>query len=301
MGTPASETRPFVVSRALTLAGDHQRSGQLAEAEFFYRQVLDSDPRNVDALYGLATARLDHADHEEAAALLEQALHHAPGDERLRSALTDVRAALRHGRFSGVRRSLPRRLAGRVGRPALQALFQRPRIWKYRALSTCDRVSGSPRIYQPVLFLGEGEIVIGEDVQFGWRQSPLFYTGYCHLEASRPGSSIEFGDRVEINNNATLKSEGPGIRIGANGLFGAHVEVFDSDFHDLHPQRRWGGVPRMAPVDIGPNVFVGMSVKILKGVSIGADSVIGAGAVVTSAIPAGVVAAGNPARVVREL
>ena len=57
----------------------------------------------------------------------------------------------------------------------------------------------------------------------------------------------------------------------------------------------------MAPVDIGENVFVGMSVKILKGVTIGADSVIGAGAVVSASIPAGVIAAGNPARIVREL
>jgi acetyltransferase-like isoleucine patch superfamily enzyme len=54
-------------------------------------------------------------------------------------------------------------------------------------------------------------------------------------------------------------------------------------------------------VHIGDDVFVGMSVKILKGVTIGDGSVIGAGAVVTSSIPAGVVAAGNPACVVREL
>ena len=57
----------------------------------------------------------------------------------------------------------------------------------------------------------------------------------------------------------------------------------------------------MAPVEIGENVFVGMGVKVLKGVTIGADSVIGAGAVVTSSIPSGVVAAGNPARVIRDL
>jgi maltose O-acetyltransferase len=57
----------------------------------------------------------------------------------------------------------------------------------------------------------------------------------------------------------------------------------------------------MAPVEIGDDVFVGMGAKILKGSTIGSGSVIGAGAVVTGAIPAGVVAAGNPARVIREL
>jgi maltose O-acetyltransferase len=89
--------------------------------------------------------------------------------------------------------------------------------------------------------------------------------------------------------------------IGRDGLFGAHVEIFDSNFHDLDPRRRHGGTPRMAPVEIGENVFVGMGVKVLKGVTIGADSVIGAGAVVASSIPSGVVAAGNPARVIRDL
>ncbi len=57
----------------------------------------------------------------------------------------------------------------------------------------------------------------------------------------------------------------------------------------------------MAPVEIGDNVFVGMGARILKGARIGDDAVIGAGSVVTGEIPAGVVAAGNPARVVREL
>jgi acetyltransferase-like isoleucine patch superfamily enzyme len=114
-------------------------------------------------------------------------------------------------------------------------------------------------------------------------------------------SRIEVGDRTEFNNNLMIKSEGAGIRIGRDGLFGANVEIFDSDFHDLHPARRKTGRPRVAPVEIGDNVFAGMGVRILKGAEIGSDSVIGAGAVVTGSIPAGVIAAGNPARVIREL
>jgi acetyltransferase-like isoleucine patch superfamily enzyme len=57
----------------------------------------------------------------------------------------------------------------------------------------------------------------------------------------------------------------------------------------------------MAPVDIDTNVFVGNGARILKGVTIGANAVIGAGSVVTTSIPEGVIAAGNPARVIREL
>src|SRR5262249_51838630 len=135
----------------------------------------------------------------------------------------------------------------------------------------------------------------------GWRQSPLFYTGYSHVEASGDTSLIEVGDRTEFNNNLMIKSEGAGIQIGSDGLFGAHIEIFDSDFHDLDPTRRKGGAQKMAPVEISDNVFVGMGVRILKGVTIGSDSVNGAGSVVTGSIPSGVVAAGNPARVVREL
>jgi acetyltransferase-like isoleucine patch superfamily enzyme len=180
-------------------------------------------------------------------------------------------------------------------------LSQRLRLLKYRALSTCEHVSGSPVLLQPVLFLGEGTIILGRDVEFGWPTSALFHTGYCHIEASTPESAIEFGDGVQVNNNVFIKSEGPGIRIGARALLGSGVTIYDSDFHDLRPNRRRDGQPRMAPVELGEDVFVGDGVKILKGVSIGAHSVVGAGSVVSTSIPAGVIAAGNPARVIRAL
>lgn len=194
------------------------------------------------------------------------------------------------------RRCLRVRRSAYVGVP-----LRRARIWKYRALSTCRNVSGRPQILQPVLFLGEGSILIGERVELGWPTSALFYCGYSHIEAATPQSRIEIGDGVQLNNNAFLKSEGPGISIGAHALIGGGVEILDSDFHELRPGRRRGGEPQMAPVILGENVFVGDGVKILKGVSVGAHSVIGAGSVLTRSIPEGVIAAGNPARVIREL
>jgi len=200
-----------------------------------------------------------------------------------------------------LRSTLVRGLGRRFLRPALEGIAQWPRVRKYRILSTCRRISGTPVILQPVLFVGSGEIALGEGVQFGWKASPLFYTGYCHVEVSNESSRVEVGDRTEFNNNLMIKSEGAGIRIGRDGLFGAHVEILDSDFHDLDPARRKTGQGKLAPVEIGDNVFAGMGARILKGVSIGSDSVIGAGAVVTGPIPAGVIAAGNPARVIREL
>jgi maltose O-acetyltransferase len=229
---------------------------------------------------------------EAARLVYAQVLGAEPGNAAATAALAGLAPAPR---------SLPRRLLGPVARTAVEELAQRPRIWKYRLLSTCPRVTGTPRVLQPVLFVGPGAVVLGDGVQFGWKRSPLFYAGYCHVEVSCTAARIEVGDRTEFNNNLMIKSEGAGIAIGRDGLFGAHVEIFDSDFHDLDPARRRGGRPRLAPVRIGDNVFVGMGVKILKGVTIGADCVIGAGAVVSSSIPPGVVAAGNPARVIREL
>jgi acetyltransferase-like isoleucine patch superfamily enzyme len=186
-------------------------------------------------------------------------------------------------------------------RARLRDLVQGPRILKYRALSTCSRVSGSPTVLQPVLLLGEGRIVFGSGVELGFPTSRSFYTGYSHIESVGPEAVVELGDGAQINNAAFLKSEGPGIRIGPGALIGSEVTIYDSDFHDLRPEGRRGGRPRMAAVELAENVFVGDRVLILKGVRIGAHSVIGAGSVVSASIPEGVIAAGNPARVIREL
>jgi len=187
------------------------------------------------------------------------------------------------------------------GATRLRDAIQVPRVWKYRALSMCRNVTGSGIVHQPVLLLGSGAIRIGRDVRFGWPTSPQFHTGYIHLEASGPEALIELGDGAEINNNAYIKSEGAGIFIAERALLGSNVQILDSDFHDLHPDRRRGGQPAMGAVHLEENVFIGDGTRILKGVTIGADSVVGAGSVVTRSVPAGVIAAGNPARVVREL
>jgi maltose O-acetyltransferase len=294
MGQTSNGNTPLLVERTIELAREHGGAGRRDEAELLYAQVLGVVPGHVDAACELALLLRARGDGAGAVALLRKALDDQPSELRLRDALAEL------GPAPALQATVPQRLAARA-RPALVAAMQRPRIWKYQALSSCPFVSGgTPIRNQPVLFVGQGQIVLGEDVQFGWLRSPLFFTGYCHVEAAR-GAVVELGDRGEFNNNTMIKSEGPGVRIGADALFGAHVEIFDSNFHDLHPARRRGGTPRMAPVEIAENVFMGMGVRVLKGVTIGADSVIGAGSVVTAPIPAGVIAAGNPARVVREL
>jgi acetyltransferase-like isoleucine patch superfamily enzyme len=90
------------------------------------------------------------------------------------------------------------------------------------------------------------------------------------------------------------------IVIGDRVLVGANSVITDTDFHALDPEDR-GSVHEKAasaPVVIGNDVFIGMNSLILKGVSIGRGSVIGAGSVVTGDVPERAIAAGNPARVI---
>lgn len=91
------------------------------------------------------------------------------------------------------------------------------------------------------------------------------------------------------------------IRIGNNVMIGANSLITDFDWHSMKSDEYYSGVPDGKPVFIGDNVFIGYSSTILKGVTIGENSVIGANSVVTRSIPANVVAAGNPCKVIRSM
>lgn len=180
-------------------------------------------------------------------------------------------------------------------------IFQYPRIVKYKLLSNCQNIVGQPIVHQPIQFLGAGSIVFGKNVNLGVNPSPFFYSGYGYIDARKVHSKIIIGDEVWINNNVMLASEGEGIEIGSKTLIGLNVEITDSDFHDLHPDRRSSGIPQTAKVLIGKNVFIGSNVKILKGVCIGDNSVIANGSIVTKSIPENVIAGGIPAKVIKQL
>lgn len=179
--------------------------------------------------------------------------------------------------------------------------FQLPRVLKYRFLSNCKNVSGSPRRYQPVLIVGEGAVRFGTGVRLGVNPSAYLYSSYIYVEARKPNSTICFGTKVYISNNCAFISEGDGIAIGENTIIGASCVIMDSDFHDLDPRYRMGGTIKTAAVHIGSNVFIGSNVTILKGVTIGDNSVIGSGSVVAVSIPENVVAAGAPVKIIRDL
>ena len=85
-------------------------------------------------------------------------------------------------------------------------------------------------------------------------------------------------------------------------MIGTNVEIFDSDFHGINLSDRNTSKPEWArSVEVGDDVFIGSNVRICKGVTIGAGSVIANGSIVTHDVPVGVIAAGNPAVIVRRI
>src|SRR4051794_18189893 len=113
------------------------------------------------------------------------------------------------------------------------------------------------------------------------------------------GYNVFLGAHVYVNFGCVFLDCAP-ITIGDRVLVGPGVQLLAAD-HPLDPEQRRDGVDLAAPIEIADNVWMGGGAIVCPGVSIGADSVIGAGSVVTRDIPAGVVAVGNPCRVLRSL
>ncbi len=113
------------------------------------------------------------------------------------------------------------------------------------------------------------------------------------------GYNIEIGENFFMNMNCVILD-------GAKVTFGDNVFVapgcgFYTAGHPLDAEKRNAGLEYALPIRIGNNVWIGAQVCVLPGVTIGDNSVIGAGSVVTKDIPSGVLAAGNPCRVIRPI
>lgn len=113
------------------------------------------------------------------------------------------------------------------------------------------------------------------------------------------GTHIELGENFYANAYCTMLDVGK-ITIGDDVLFGPCVSLYTAG-HPIHPQSRKSGYEYGIPISIGDRVWIGGNCVVMPGITIGSDSVIGAGSVVTKDIPAGVIAAGNPCRVIREI
>jgi maltose O-acetyltransferase len=178
-----------------------------------------------------------------------------------------------------------RMLAGlhyRASDPELAAEFvaAQERTAAYNALGPADLLARDKALRELFARIGEGcEVRAGLQVD-------------C-------GSNITVGDRVFINFGAYL-ADIAAITIGDDTLIGANVSLL-TPTHPTDARLRLAKWEGGAPIAIGRNVWLGGNVTVCPGVSIGDDTTVGAGSVVVRDLPAGVVAVGNPARVVREL
>ncbi|HVW48000.1 MAG TPA: sugar O-acetyltransferase [Solirubrobacterales bacterium] len=128
---------------------------------------------------------------------------------------------------------------------------------------------------------------VGEET---WIRAPI-YVDY--------GEHLTIGARTFVNFGLVALDAAP-ISIGDDCQLGPNVQLLTA-YHPTDPEPRRAKLEAAAPIAIGDNVWLGGGTIVLPGVTIGDNSVIGAGAVVTKDVPAGVVAVGNPARVVRRV
>lgn len=131
--------------------------------------------------------------------------------------------------------------------------------------------------------------LFGKPVDPSFRVFPPFYTDF--------GKNITVGKNVFINACCHFQDQG-GITLGDNCLVGHNV-VFATLNHDFAPEERQSMLP--APIVVGRNVWIGSNSTILQGVTIGDNSIIAAGSVVTKDVPANAIVAGVPARFIRSI
>ena len=152
----------------------------------------------------------------------------------------------------------------------------------------------------PVIVDGMGAVHFGTSSSFGCREAPCVGTGAIQIQARRPDSIIRIGPGCAFSNNISICAL-QSVIIGGKCLIGDMVLILDADHHELDPSNRWNGSGTISPVVIGNNVWIGSRAIILRGVTIGDNSVIGAGSVVTKSVPANTVVAGNPARPIKQI
>jgi acetyltransferase-like isoleucine patch superfamily enzyme len=148
------------------------------------------------------------------------------------------------------------------------------------------RLWGTPFIHN------EGTLIIGERARLVSNVATLeFQIG--------PEGTLEIGANSFINYGASIGATKL-VKIGAGCSIGPHVIMMDNDFHRMEPERR-NERPPSAPIVLGDNVWIAARAIVLRGVTIGEGSVIGAASVVAHDVPPRSVAVGIPAKVVRTL
>jgi acetyltransferase-like isoleucine patch superfamily enzyme len=183
-------------------------------------------------------------------------------------------------------------------------------LWVKRASAAWSRIYAQRVLYPQLDAVGEGCSFInpryfcvnGKRIRIGarmhtmaTRERPIQLTVYPDKAGT---SHITFGDYCIVLPGVRIAAA-TGVTIGNNCMFATNSYVTDADWHDQYDRTSAPG--KTATITLKDNVWIGDSAIVCKGVTIGENSIVGAGAVVTRDVPPNVVVAGNPARVVKEL
>jgi len=164
-------------------------------------------------------------------------------------------------------------------------------VFRYRRKGVRITAGRNFRCYHPIVIAGKGTITIGDDV--------VFRSNLAHVYlGSRSGDyTITIGNKVWLHGTSVSCHER--VDIGDRALVG-RVEIIDHEFHDPRDLTRKQAI-RSKPIVLGNDTWIGNGCMIMKGVTVGDYSVIGARTVVRKPIPEKVVAIGNPAQIVKHL
>jgi acetyltransferase-like isoleucine patch superfamily enzyme len=154
----------------------------------------------------------------------------------------------------------------------------------------------------PTVWGIRGVVVCGPNISIGKYDVFVAADGYkTNLSSIKTGAvegTITIGDYVLIMNGVRISSASS-ITIGDGCMLGNHCYITDADWHDIHDRTSTPG--GTAPIVLDRGAWIGDSAIVCKGVRVGENSIVGAGAVVTKDVPPNVIVAGNPARVVKKL
>lgn len=185
-----------------------------------------------------------------------------------------------------------------------QRRIQRQKDYEYLISKGVETQPGYVTLYgQPMIFKHpKARIVLGKGVVLLSRSEDN-YAGVNHpviLAADAPDAEIILHDGVGMSGSSIVAVEH--IEIGENTMLGANTNVYDTDFHPVNPTDRIARkTAEHKAVNIGRQCWLGCNTTVLKGVTIGDRTTVGAMSLVTKDLPCDVVAGGVPAKVLKPL
>lgn len=156
------------------------------------------------------------------------------------------------------------------------------------------------RVLQATQFVGKGLIEVN-NANLGVWPSPGLLNQAGYIEARNRNAKVYIGERTFINNSFVIIADRKNIVIGSDCLIGPNFFVCDSDFHGIDVRDRSNGNYETSSIVIENDVFIGDSVKILKGVRVGQGSIIGSGSIVVSDVEKNCIYAGVPAKKIKSI